>query len=229
MGKLGPEGQLVGAEDNSASDDEEPGVQEVLELLQKGEIYNLGQNGEYLHVNPSPSPSTSQSDHHQQPALTPPSRRSGPSKFKASRAAFGRAAESRVMGPSSQINEAPSPSMTPVSHQNRSSPKLDEASAEELTTVNSPDPMKPQALYSSPLSMVSDWPSSPKPEGQSKTAPSPSILPSSRRLERPPAVLSTKVYESKRTTPFASVPSTNNNSLETISNKKVSKFKAERM
>lgn len=203
-------------------------MQEVLELLQKGEVYNLGPNGEYIHaVHPSPPPSTSHPDHPRQAStLPPPSRRSGPSKFKASVTASGRAAGSRkgptIVSQGSQVDEALSPSMTPISHQHRSSPKLDESSETHTITpaaeaVSLSNPTKPQAPYSSPFSMIIDSPSFPIPEGHS------------RRPERPPAVLSAKVYESKRQTTSASAPSSENNNSDITPPKKVSRFKSERI
>ncbi|KAG5645601.1 hypothetical protein DXG03_005739 [Asterophora parasitica] len=120
-GKLDADERLVGGEVDSASEDENEGMQELLGLLKKGEIYNLGPDGNYLHVPPSTGPvqpaeatASSSSTTGKQPFNDlPPIDRPKTSRFKASRAAAGR--------PPSQTSSKPD---TPVSTVERSSPKL---------------------------------------------------------------------------------------------------------
>ncbi|KAH6918310.1 hypothetical protein BKA70DRAFT_1554397 [Coprinopsis sp. MPI-PUGE-AT-0042] len=100
-GKLDADGNLIGGEDDSASEDDlDPNAQEILELLKKGEVYNLGQD-EIIAVKP---------DHVKEMNATKPSEtaealrldqenktlpaldkaKAHTSKFKVSRAAAGR-------------------------------------------------------------------------------------------------------------------------------------------
>ncbi|KAF9469337.1 hypothetical protein BDZ94DRAFT_1303822 [Collybia nuda] len=51
-GKVDADGRLVGGDFDSASEDEVDGMQDVLELLKKGEVYNLGPDGKYIHTIP---------------------------------------------------------------------------------------------------------------------------------------------------------------------------------
>ncbi|CAA7271467.1 unnamed protein product [Cyclocybe aegerita] len=134
-GNIDEDGKLVGGEADSASEEEDQGMQQVLELLRKGEVYNIGPNEEYLHTIPpsTSSPSGASSSKQvdlQNPiassTLPPPSMRSKTSKFKASRVAAGRpsSSSSTTRVPSGPNSEPISPSVTPVSDAARSSPKL---------------------------------------------------------------------------------------------------------
>jgi len=144
MGTLDSDGRLVGGEVDSASEDEDPALQEVLELLKKGEVYNLGPDGNYIHtIPPRATTSTATPLSNQEPSATkllPPSRRSQTSKFKPSRPAEGRPLLSDPIPISSSssmsIDESPSRSITPVSHAGRSSPKLETAQAMGLKCTN---------------------------------------------------------------------------------------------
>ncbi|KAG6820838.1 hypothetical protein H0H93_010665 [Arthromyces matolae] len=91
-GKLDADGQLVGGDADSASEDETEGMQELLELLKKGELYNIGPDGNYLHT-PSLEKPPSDSKETSLPSATskaiyddlPPLARPKTSKFKLSR------------------------------------------------------------------------------------------------------------------------------------------------
>lgn len=245
-GKLDSDGKLVGAEADSGSDEEDQAMQEVLELLKKGEVYNLGPNGEYLHaVHPNQIPQT-QCTTSQPPSSTqearqrssdppPPPRKPTISKFKASLAAAGRPAANRTSTPSPSLSDNPSPSVTPVLHAGRSSPKLDSPSQKLVKdhieagtpiALTPADSSNPQVQILSPFSMIVDSPSFPKPQGAtSLSSPSyPSSAQSTRRPERPPTIIST-VRESTRSAASAHATSID----DTKPDKKVSRFKAERI
>lgn len=198
-GKLDDDGQLIGAEADSVSEDEDAAMQEVLELLRKGEVYNLGPEGKYLHTVPpqasSSAPQAPVSVLSSQPDalkpssdLPPPSMRSKTSKFKASRAAGGRPPTSnQVSIPSVQAPKNRSPSITPVSQVGRSSPKLDTPTtmtpavaerkplaAQFPSTVKSPVQSPPA------FSMIVDSPSFPMPRnpaGSASSQPSTGSMP----------------------------------------------------
>lgn len=247
-GKLDSDGRLVGAEADSESE-EDQGMQEVLELLRTAEVHNLGPNGEYLHaIPPSQIPeiqrSTPQSSSHAQETphcltdLPPPVRKPTSSKFKASLAASGRPAANLKSTPSPSLSDNLSPSVTPILHAGRSSPKLDALSqqlterveAGTLVTLKSPSPSNSQVQNPSPFSMIVDSPSFPRPQGASShmIVSSPSFPPPAqnpRRPERPPTILSTTVRESTRST--ASAHATSNE--DSKPDKRVSRFKVERM
>ncbi|KAF5331124.1 hypothetical protein D9619_005372 [Psilocybe cf. subviscida] len=195
-GKLDDDGKLIGGEDDSASEEEDQGIQEVLELLRKGEVYNLGPDGKYIHAvrpNPNlkqgsnnftPSPSSAESSvpgpSSSSPtaaSLPPPAVRPKVSKFKADRTAAGRPGPSSlsIAEPTPQLNlsDIRSPSVTPVSHAGRSSPKMDTSTvtvpvATAPSTIRSPVPTKPPAQLQpqpqsqpSPFSMIVESPSFP--------------------------------------------------------------------
>ncbi|GLB34688.1 putative protein with domain of unknown function (DUF3835) [Lyophyllum shimeji] len=120
-GKLDTDGRLVGGDADSASEDETEGMQELLELLQKGELYNLGPEGTVV-VPPSTSqalptaassPAASSSAGDKTPfADLPPINRPKTSKFKLSRASAGRpSGPGRPLEPatSASVVEGPSP------------------------------------------------------------------------------------------------------------------------
>lgn len=240
-GKIDADGKLVGGEADSASEEENEEIQEVLHLLRKGEVYNLGPDGNYLHTIPprrvNDTASASASSSSNADPLPPPSMLSKASKFKASRLAMGRPQSSvaAIPGP-----EGLSPSVTPVSYAGRSSPKLGSPGPMSLTVaettdpvIHSPSPEKQSSQTSSPFSMIVDSPSFPAPRGSPGTSMPPQMVVSSpdfppprqastSRPQRPPTVLASTVKES------TSQPSIGiNPSVET--SKGVSRFKAERM
>ncbi|KAF9532173.1 hypothetical protein CPB83DRAFT_874093 [Crepidotus variabilis] len=164
-GQLDSDGNLIGGDDESASEEENEGLQEVLELLQKGEVYNLGPDGEYLHTIPPTASQPSPSD----PSLLKgdlplPSMRSKTSKFKLSRSAAGRPATSpSSISIPSRPSDLRSASVTPISHEGRSSPKMDTTTPLAMTvgerimppSTHTSDPIPP------PFSMIVDSPSFP--------------------------------------------------------------------
>lgn len=237
-GKLDSDGRLIGGEADSASEDEEPGLQEVLELLKKSEVYNIGPDGKYLHTIP---PSSGQPNPAGAPPVTPlpaeaaelnipPSLSGKPktSRFKVSRQAAGRPSMP-LSTASFSSNEALSPSVTPVSYDTRSSPKVATPTStptviERLppSTESQPGPQaikpSPSAILQgpvSPFSMIVESPSFPTPRERPSRPPtvvaSPSPPGSARRPDRPPTIVGERV------------PTTEG------AEKKISRFKAERM
>lgn len=228
-GTLDSDGRLVGGEGDSASENEDPALQEVLELLKKGEVYNLGPDGNYIHTIAPHSPSIAA------PSETKPlpsSRRSQISKFKPSRLPEGKLPDSIAI----------SPSITPVSHEYRSSPKLEvsQAIAPQVyerrplsTPVSSSAGFVPGNPATLPFSMVVDSPSFPAPQGSQGRRPvvPPTVISSSSipptRPDRRPAIISSPVTQSNRSQ--AQVPESNESSELTVKTEKVSRFKAERL
>ncbi|KAJ2934918.1 hypothetical protein H1R20_g2193, partial [Candolleomyces eurysporus] len=251
-GKLDSDGSLVGGEDDSASEAEDDAMREVLELLKKGEIYNIGPNGDPIYVLPKEDASTSTANPtetvtalglREDPNKLPPLPTKVPaSKFKLSRLAAGRP---------SQVAETPSESSTPITHQGRSSPK----GASPLTspapinatlepvTIDSPSFAPPpsaasgSAATSPPVfSMIVESPSFPRPTGKPQPlsqlplpAPAPVVERRSTRPERPPTVLATTVRESRPPQKAGTPADSNPRNTTPESPKKVSKFKRERM
>ncbi|KAG6868693.1 hypothetical protein C0993_011923 [Termitomyces sp. T159_Od127] len=123
-GKIDENDQLVGGDADSASEDETTeNAQELLNLLRKGELYNIGPDGNYLHVAP---PSDGGEHAKETPSLPSvigraipkdltPIDRPKTSKFKLSRAT----GQPSVTLPSSRSSD----SNSPVSVAERSSPK----------------------------------------------------------------------------------------------------------
>ncbi|KAJ6525712.1 hypothetical protein B0H19DRAFT_1198549 [Mycena capillaripes] len=175
LGKLDSDNRLVGGE--SGSDEEDDGaMQEIMELLKKGEVYNVGPDGNFLHtVPPAPKPSANG-------VATPPATPGGPpptsrkpqaSKFKLAR--------------SGQRFSAPSPDTsdpsTPPSTAARSSPKLPEPMAESLLTT--PSSTRPNVLSST---VFEKSPPSANTSFSSMIIDSPSF-PETRRPQQPPTVV----------------------------------------
>ncbi|KAJ7632835.1 hypothetical protein FB45DRAFT_913662 [Roridomyces roridus] len=110
MGKLDSDDRLVGGDggESGSEDEAEANLQEIMELLKKGEVYNLGPDGGLLTAPPSTTPAAAaEAD---SAALPPPSSRKPPSsKFKLARP-----------GPRPAVSEPPTPPTTDA----RSSPKL---------------------------------------------------------------------------------------------------------
>lgn len=188
-GKLDDNGKLIGGDDDSASEEEDQGLQEVLDLLRKGEVYNLGPDGNYVHaVRPnhgsSPLPviqnngtaessSTQTSDSPKAPIMPPPNMRPKTSKFKASLATPGRPSASTS---SPQLNYSNlgilSPSATPASHVGRSSPKMVTPppifsivpERAQSSSVKSPSPSKSPDQSTAAFSVIVNSPSFPIPQ-----------------------------------------------------------------
>ncbi|KAJ7510140.1 hypothetical protein B0H11DRAFT_1957866 [Mycena galericulata] len=116
VGKLDSDNRLVGGDAGESGSEDEAAMQEIMELLKKGEVYNLGPDGNFLHAVPPPSnPSPSTSAVIDAPPLT--SRKPPTSKFKLARSG---------QRPSAAAAPSPEPpgSSTPPSNAARSSPKL---------------------------------------------------------------------------------------------------------
>ncbi|KAF5315883.1 hypothetical protein D9611_004968 [Ephemerocybe angulata] len=197
-GKLDEDGKLVGGEDDSASEAEDETMQEVLELLKKGEVYNLGPNGEpiaALPADPSAAPASSSTSKATPTAaalgLTSESKKLPPlatkapmSKFKLARGAGGRTPEG------TETTTPASESATPVNDLARSSPKEVGTPPTAISTplptgmpsmiVDSPSFAPPAGAASSSaappshpaFSMIVESPSSPRPGSTPKAQPS---------------------------------------------------------
>lgn len=244
-GKLDSDGRLVGGEADSASEDEEPGLQEVLELLKKGEVYNIGPDGKYLHTippssgqpNPAGAPFVAPLPAEAAEVKLPPSLSGKPktSRFKVSRQAAGRPSMPLSTGFSS--NEALSPSVTPVSYDTRSSPKVATPASTPIVierippstlpseSQSGPQTIKPSSSTTlqgsvSPFSMIVDSPSFPTPRERPLRPPtvvaSRSPPGSARRPDRPPTIAGERLPTTE---------GAEDRKLE----KKISRFKAERM
>ncbi|KAJ6463829.1 hypothetical protein C8R47DRAFT_1057632 [Mycena vitilis] len=115
LGKLDSDDRLVGGESGSDGEDD-AAMQEVMELLKKGEVYNLGPDGNFLHTVPPPA--------NNPPAVSPPvsapnplsqkTRKPQTSKFKLARS------EQRLSATTPDLSDPP----TPPCNEARSSPKL---------------------------------------------------------------------------------------------------------
>ncbi|TFK42330.1 hypothetical protein BDQ12DRAFT_270495 [Crucibulum laeve] len=238
-GKLDADNKLVGTDADSASEDENEGMQEVLDLLRKGEVYNIGPDGELVSVPSRVGPWASPTEAEVAAAIAPSALEAPPlptpllplnklktSKFKVSRAQAGR--------PASSSNSSSRPD-TPISYDQRSSPKL-ESPPTAPTVMERKPPSGPvnniaNGNPASPFPMIVDSPSFP--EAGSRISPKPPTVisspsfppqPSLRRHERPPTVVSLTVRESNNTSrppPFANTESDGQP-------KRVSRFKESR-
>lgn len=185
-GRIDDDNRLVGGEHDSDSEIEAEGLQEMLELLQKGEVYNLGPGGQYLYAQPQAKPNTllgastasttdldmsksaatpsdavAQQQGPQQRSL-PPLNRPKVSRFKADRSQSGRPLDTSR----SETSTPP----TPITHTSRSSPKLPSAvvantvvekNQNKPSTVNAPEGTRPSLSPASTLvsPMIIDSPS----------------------------------------------------------------------
>ncbi|KAL0066473.1 hypothetical protein AAF712_006516 [Marasmius tenuissimus] len=212
MGNIDQDGRLVGGEHESEEEDnavlneqENEAVQEVLDLLTKGQVYNAGPEGE-LHTVSAERSTTAPFT---MPTEPPPSARQkekAPSKFKLARNGTTSSATRETSA---------SGSSTPISNLDRSSPKLPGVSER---APPSSSPMTAAPVVESPsfpgISAVIESPSFP-----SRAA---------TRPERPPAVMASAVKErgiapGGRSTDTQQPPSSDEPP------KRVSRFKAERM
>ncbi|KAG7092730.1 hypothetical protein E1B28_009059 [Marasmius oreades] len=215
MGDIDEGGRLVGSEHESEDEDhatmneqEQEAVQEVVELLKKGQVYNMGPGGD-LHTVP---PGKVKTAPFTMPTEPPPSvvkqKEKTPSKFKL--------AKSQNRASTSSSNEV-SGSNTPLSTAERSSPKL--PGVTELV-VPSSSFLKGTMVEAPPFFS----------NAGSKVIESPSISFPATRLQRPPAVMAAAVKEKEATkagdgTGDAQPPPP----LSDRPPKRISRFKAERM
>ncbi|KAJ3805573.1 hypothetical protein F5876DRAFT_91454 [Lentinula aff. lateritia] len=221
LGKLDEQKRLVGGDaGDSGSEPDDEVAREILELLQKGGVYNLGPNGEDIYVVPpntitsgsggSTKPSTRAQPPRSDPLppFTPPIEPL-PQKPKTSRFKLAKTQSERL----------PSPSTTPVSNARRSSPKLAMESSVVERAVPQPSTSKQSEFANA------DYTNVPKPPTlNSMVIESPSFphtAESQRRPERPPTIMSSHVVES----------SSRRNDNPTMNEvpKRVSRFRAERM
>jgi len=200
-GKIDDDNRLVGGDEDSASEEEE-GLQDVIDLLRKGQVHNVGPEGKIVFEPPTPLASTekeppmSDTKRHQPPTLPPLNVRNKTSKFKASRSA-GLSTHLEVPGSISPMTA------TPISDVLRSSPKEGTSPVTEHPAIG-PAPSTSQsqgtpATNYFPSSNVIDSPSFPfKPPKQaefpSMIVESPSF-PRPVRPTQPPTVMTSKVME----------------------------------
>ncbi|KAF7295394.1 hypothetical protein MIND_01079000 [Mycena indigotica] len=173
LGKLDDNDRLVGGEaGESGSEDDEAVAQEIIELLQKGEVFNAGPDGIHAPIAQSASGP---------PAGPPPSARKPPaSKFKLSRGGHA---------------PSPAPTPTPPSEMTRSSPKLANTPPPipSSSGVMSSVIERPTTGFSSMIVESPSFPSGP----QQQSGPTPvmsSTVPEktpvqSRRPQQPPAIV----------------------------------------
>ncbi|KAF9014073.1 hypothetical protein BDQ17DRAFT_1320729 [Cyathus striatus] len=128
-GKLDNDSRLIGGDGDSASEDENEGIQEVLELLRKSEVYNLGPDGIHTVKSSQGFPqhqhelgSRESQELNDVQKTFPPLQRQKVSKFKADRSHAGR-------HPSSFTDT--STTSTSISEILRTSPKLESDAALE--------------------------------------------------------------------------------------------------
>ena len=218
VGRLEGDYLVGGEEGESASEPEDETMKEVLELLKKGDILNIG---------PDATPSTasqsigSGSRPSNIPSIVPeiasptPSTANGKvSKFRLNRT------------PQRPVEPVDSTASTPISTSGRSSPKLPTTRSDGVEYLSTPPLPPSQALNSqTQFSMVVESPSFPPPvrsspstfDSQGNAAPA-----GGRRLDRPPTVMTSAVQESTRS---SGMHQSTNDGKE----KKISRFLAERM
>lgn len=205
-GKLDADGRLVGGDLDSASEDEVEGMQDVLELLKKGEVYNLGPDGNYIHTIPprkadgKAKASTSVSNTPTVPETDPLPTLSRPktSRFKLDRSQSGRPAL-HVSPPSSSPN---SRSQTPISDVQRSSPKLPISSVKERhPTTKTIPPAGPSSSRSPSASLSTNTPfvvpeNSTKKAQKAVPAAMPSMIVESPSFAKPSSPMPSMIVES---------------------------------
>ncbi|KAK7467381.1 hypothetical protein VKT23_004437 [Stygiomarasmius scandens] len=258
MGKLDSENKLVGGDaGESDSEPDNEATQEMVELLQKGQVYNVGPNGD-LHTIPSSSQKSA--DVRAPQPFTPPtqplSSKPKTSQFKLSRpqvrapnvvdpfpiseaatpiSIVGRSSPKLPPISSSVVERSVSGRNTPVSTVGRSSPKLPPVGSsvveQPVSGKNTPIPPVP-----SPAMTIIESPSFQRQPDFSSSmiieSPSfPQNPRSSSRPERPPVIMSKNVRESVPKSHVVAGNSDDKNGEEVDHEppKKVSRFKAERM
>ncbi|KAF8633845.1 hypothetical protein AX15_001218 [Amanita polypyramis BW_CC] len=189
MGSLDPENQLVGADGESESEEETETVQQVRELLSKGELYNLGPQGDRAIYAAVPPPQKNGVETGTAAAVNratlPPLQKpkNSTSKFKVDRSQAGlsKATESQAKGvlstPKASTTQPTAP--TVVERQPPGKPKV--------TSTSGASPMPPTINYpfrspnttstqkqdppSTQQPMINDSPSFMPPEGPTSLAP----------------------------------------------------------
>ncbi|KAJ7775162.1 hypothetical protein B0H16DRAFT_1509778 [Mycena metata] len=171
VGKLDSDDRLVGGEagESGSEDEDDAAMQEIVELLKKGEVYNLGPDGNFIHTVPPPKPPATETSPAAAP--TPPpstSRKPSTSKFK-----LARAGQRPSPAPSAEV----SGSSTPTSTVTRSSPKLSSTAESRATTAS----VLSSTVVEKPFAtMIIDSPS---------FFPGPPSIPETRRPQQPPTVV----------------------------------------
>ncbi|KAM6500303.1 hypothetical protein JOM56_003317 [Amanita muscaria] len=110
MGKLDSRGRLTGHSEDSESEPENEAAQEVLDLLKKGEVYNVGpDSNQVLHPVPASPP---KKEEQQVSAALPPLNKPKASKFKVDRSQAGPSKASQHQAKSISTNSPISTNLT---------------------------------------------------------------------------------------------------------------------
>ncbi|KAI9057949.1 hypothetical protein FKP32DRAFT_1597904 [Trametes sanguinea] len=174
LGKL-ENGQLIGGDDGESDDELDPQAKEMLELLKRGEVVNVGPT---LPAESTASSAASTSASAEQPKATtaePDAQAAGPSKPKPSKVSQFKMSFAQPTPP--QSPSSPSSSLsTPVTNLERSSPKLGSRGGTPIpvpTKTSRPVPFASKPTVNQPQmpGMVVDSPSFPAP-GQAPQMPS---------------------------------------------------------
>ncbi|KIL69985.1 hypothetical protein M378DRAFT_157236 [Amanita muscaria Koide BX008] len=199
MGKLDSRGRLTGHSEDSESEPENEAAQEVLDLLKKGEVYNVGpDSNQVLHPVPASPP---KKEEQQVSVALPPLNKPKASKFKVDRSQAGPSKASQHQAKSIFTNspistnltspavgtERRPPGITSTNSTNTipsitpavvDSPPFPRALAQDRNTRISrtpPSTQQPMVVsfqppsMPSPFSMIIDSPSFPPPKGTPKT------------------------------------------------------------
>ena len=168
--------QLVGGDDGeSASEAEDETVKEVLELLKKGEVHNMG---------PNVDPSTSSADYPPVPAFSATnSSVNGISRNSSQMQTHEGAHESTVSTTKPKVSK-----FKLNRNKNENNPRLESPATSISTAERSSSKLpstsaSPAQLVSTPFSMIVESPSFPSPCSSQLGV-------SGRRLDRPPTILS---------------------------------------
>lgn len=209
MGKLDSRGHLTGHSEDSESEPENEAAQEVLDLLKKGEVYNVGPDSDQV-LHPVPAPSSKKEEQQISAALLPLNKPKA-SKFKVDRSQAGpsKASQNSIFPNSpvstnltspAAVTERRPPGITSTNSTNTipsitpavvDSPSFPRASAQDRNTRISRTPpsiQQPMVVDSpsfqppstpSPFSMIIDSPSFPPPKTKTSMQPPPSFTPPS--------------------------------------------------
>jgi hypothetical protein len=221
-GKLDADEQLVGGEADSESENENEGMQEVLELLRKGEVYNLGPDGSHIHVIPSNTSSNEgQLSTSAASFVTPPSPQSNLPPLKRPKTSKFKLSQSRPkrQTPDVAILNHSSQDQIPMSPDERSSQKLPAAmattvverllcttsassttaiptvhgSSSALPSTHIPTPRAPPSIGTQAFSMVVDSPSFPRPTEATVTS-----FHVTSRPSQPPTIVASALGDASR-------------------------------
>lgn len=209
MGKLDAKNQLVGVDSGSEGEDET--VQQVLELLGKGEVYNVGPEGnQTFYAVPPPIKAETDTAVAVNTTSLPPLTKPKTSKFKVDRSQAGPSkadqGQAKDISPSptasttlptaAAVVERRPPGVVKTTSSAGSSPIpstiVDEGSPQQSVMINSPSFRPPQDYMSpTPFSMIVESPSFPwlsdAPQSKPDTLPLAANMPSQAVSSQPTA------------------------------------------